>query len=670
MTHTLDALFEPLELGPLTLRNRVMAGPATLLYARDNVLSDRHIAYYRERAAGGAAVLVSEEHAAHPSALGAFRHACTAWEPRAVGPMRNLAAAVHEHGASQLIQLYAPGIADTSTLRLDDWEPLWGPSPLVTPDRGEHVVGMGQAEIDGMVEGFATSAANVAEAGLDGVELHGAHGWLIGQFLSPLFNHRTDAYGGGTEARCRLVLEIAQAVRERAPGLAVGVQLSVDEHVGAAGITPEETGAQIAVLAASGLFDYVSLSTGSQFSRHRTIPPMGTPDAVLAEHGRRAREIVAGRTAIALLGRIRHVATAARLLRDGHADIVGMTRAHLAEPAIAAKARAGHPERITPCVGENECLSRAFAGLEVACVMNPVTGREGDWAVPAPPSPRPRRLTVVGAGPAGLRAAAVAAERGHDVMLLERDDRPGGHLALLAQLPGRGDWQEGVDFLAAAAGRARVRIRLGTAATVDEIQDTGPDAVLLATGADWERTGRDPGRPGAPPIPGADAAHVLDVEDAARRVLAGGPAALGRHIVIVDDAGEVLPIALAELLGQGGARVEIVTRQAQAGARLHATLQAPEVLQRLAALDVHLRPGHVVERIAGDRLELIEGWSGRPAAIEGVDTVVLALRRAPRDDLAVPLREAGIEVHVIGDARAPRRAAEAIYDGERIGREL
>ena len=272
----------------LTLRNRVMAGPATLLYADDNVLSERHIAFYRERAAGGAGVIVSEEHAAHPTALGAFRHACTAWEPRAVGPFTRLAEAVHEHGGRQLIQLYAPGLADSSTLNLDDWGPVWAPSAIVAPD-GERSVAMAQADIDSMVAGFVTSASNVAAAGLDGVELHGAHGWLIGQFLSPMFNRRTDGYGGSTEARCRLALEIAQAVRDHRPGLVLGLQLSVDEYVGDVGITPEETDRQVEILAGSGLFDYLSLSTGSQFSRAPDDPAHRDP-------GRRARRARAPRT--------------------------------------------------------------------------------------------------------------------------------------------------------------------------------------------------------------------------------------------------------------------------------------------------------------------------------------------------------------------------------------
>ena len=292
MTRALDALFEPLELGPLTLRNRVMAGPATLLYARDNVLSDRHIAYYRERAAGGAAVLVSEEHAAHPErarGVPARVHRVGAARGRAVARARGGRARARRPAAHPALRAAARGLRRRSPRRLG--AVCGARRRSSTPD------GRARRRHGRRPTSTAWSRASRRRpptsptAGLDGVELHGAHGWLIGQFLSPMFNRRTDAYGGCTEARCRLALEIAQAVRDAGAGpRASGCSSPSTSTSATSGITPRRPTARSRSSPASGLFDYLSLSTGSQFSRHRTIPPIGHP-------GRRARRARAPRAA-------------------------------------------------------------------------------------------------------------------------------------------------------------------------------------------------------------------------------------------------------------------------------------------------------------------------------------------------------------------------------------
>ena len=530
---------------------------------------------------------------------------------------------------------------------------------------------MAQADIDSMVAGFVTSASNVAAAGLDGVELHGAHGWLIGQFLSPMFNRRTDAYGGSTEARCRLALEIAQAVRDHRRASCSGCSSPSTSTSATSGSRPEETDRQVEILAGSGLFDYVSLSTGSQFSRHRTIPPIGTPDAVLAEHGRRAREIAAGRTAIALLGRIRHVATAARLLDEGAADIVAMTRAHLAEPAMVRRTQGRRGGTVTPCVGENECLSRAFAGRQVTCVLNPMTGRERAW-----PMPRAGRRATAARHRRRRRAGGAARRRGG------RRARPRGHAARAERGGRRPSRAAGPAARAGGLARGRrVPRARRDAPRARGAPRRGRDGGAGRRGRAGRRPRRDRrglGGRRARPRPARRAAHrrrgrahVVDVETAARRALADARPPSAGTSSSSTRAARSCPSASPRSSAAAGARVEIVTRRPQVGARLHATLQAPEVFGRLAALDVHLRPGHGVVRIADRRVELTETLVRPPAAVlEDVDTVVLALRRAPRDGLAAELRDAGLEVHVIGDARSPRRAAEAIHDGERIGRAL
>jgi 2,4-dienoyl-CoA reductase-like NADH-dependent reductase (Old Yellow Enzyme family) len=664
----LAGLWEPLELGTTVIRNRVMVGPTTLLYARDNLLSDRHIAFYTERARGGAGLIVTEEQGAYRFGVGAFEASCTAWSDAAVPQLEKLANAVHSHGAKVFAQLYAAGIADRGSIGVD-WRPVWGPSLVADPEIRELPLVMGEVEIQELIEGFAHSASNVARAGLDGVELHAAHGWLLGQFLSPLYNHRQDGYGGSVAGRCRLTLEIAHAIRERCD-LTLGLQLSFDEYCGDAGITPDDADAQLGLFAASGLFDYVNVSTGSQLSVHMTIPTMEVAEGFLAEHGTRAKAIVGDRMKVALAGRIRTLRAAAALLAGGHADLVAMTRAHFADPFLVRKGREGREAEIVPCIGENECILRAFSDRPVTCLMNPAMGRERRWHVGSlRRTSGALRVLVAGGGPAGLKLAAVAAERGHHVTLFEAATRFGGHLDLLRRLPGRSGWREAIDALVRAAERSGVEICSGETLDRDAALRRSPDVVVCATGSHWSRDGASLTRPDRGPVPGCESAHVLDIATAAERALAD-PRTLGAAVVIVDESGEHLPLGLADVLSAAGVRVEIVTSAAVVGQNALTMLDAPHVLGRLAARDVELSAGYLLERVEGDAVELAQVWSGRPARRAAVDSVVLSMGRVPDDRLFTSLCGLVADLRRVGDALAPRRTVEVIYEAEKVGREL
>jgi 2,4-dienoyl-CoA reductase-like NADH-dependent reductase (Old Yellow Enzyme family) len=646
--------------------------PPPTLYAEANIIGDRHIAFYRERARGGIAVIISEQHAAHATGRGGFRACCSAWDPRAVPQFAKLADAVHEFGALQFVQLWAPGLEDTGALIVDDWHPAVGQSRIRTLRRNTTPVVLDRAGIAEIVASFATSARNVRDGGLDGVEIHGAHGWLVGQFLSPLYNRRGDAYGGSTANRCRFALEIAEAIRTATGGeLAVGIQLSVDEYLGELGITPEDTYAQLELLSRSGLFDYFNLSTGSpQASGHYTIASMEMPEAFLAEHARRAKEIVGERAKIMLVDRIRDVRTAARLVADGATDMVAMARAQLADPFLVQKAQQGRLDEIVPCVGENHCLGRVYGNLELTCMMNPATGRERAWGEGTlGNAAAPRRVVVLGGGPAGLKAAAVAASRGHAVVLFEARGELGGHLDLLARLPGRGDWRLAIDHLAAAARRARVELRLDQRPTLAELAAREPDVVLCATGSSWDRSGFTIARPGRATIPGLESGNVLDLGAALRTAL-DDPRALGPRVLIVDESDGYFAIGLADLLAAAEVEIELVTRQAVVGETVRLAADGHKAFGRLIAAGAGLTAQHLVEAIDGDRIELSHVWTGEPRRIEGVTSVVLAMDRIPDDGPFHEFEPSFPHVERIGDALAPRSAAEAIYEAERVARSL
>ena len=543
------------------------------------------------------------------------------------------------------------------------------PSPIMN----ETPVALSSTDIDELTYDYGQSAANLQEAGIDGVEIHAAHGYLGMQFISPAFNKRTDAYGGSVANRCRFSIEAAEAIRGRVGDrMTVGMRLSFDEFIGEAGVTPELAEKCLDVLAATGLFDYFSISCGSWYSLHRTVPPMGSaPEAFLAPYAKRAKRVVGDRAKVFLAGRVLDLDAAERVLADGAADMVAMVRAHLADPFLVQKTREGRQREIVRCAGTNECMAAPAKGRQVTCVVNPSAGRERVWGEGTlQPATEPKRITVVGAGPAGMRAAGVAAKRGHGVTLVESAPRLGGHLDLLRRLPTRGDWQKVIDDLAVVLELNGVEIRPGVTASATELAAERPDVVVFATGSTWDRTGFSAGRPDRATMPGADQDHVMDVATAAWAAL-GDPAVLGARVLILDDTGTYLPLGLAELLGEGGVEVEVLSRLPVIGDQIAGTQDLPWLLPRLGALNVRLSPNHFIEAIHGSDVDVYETLTRRARQVEAVDTVVLSMLRSPDDVLFRALRDDGtIPTHCIGDAVAPRSVAEAIYEGEKLGREL
>jgi 2,4-dienoyl-CoA reductase-like NADH-dependent reductase (Old Yellow Enzyme family) len=667
----LDILWSELDIGPVRVKHRVMATAHSLAFADDHILSDRHVEYYRERARGGIALLVTEQHAAHPLSLGSFYHCCTAHDRRVIPQFAKLADAVHEHGARQFVQLMVTGVQDKGAM-MTEWHPLWGASRVPSYLHNEVPVTMGQAEIDSIVEGYVQSARNVWVGGLDGVEIHGAHSYLVAQFLSPFYNRRSDAYGGTPIKRCRLALEVAEAMREATNGeIAIGIRLSYEEFMGDRGITAEDTDEQLDHMAASGLFDFFDISAGSYNTLHLAVPTMEVDEAWLLPYGQRAKRIVAGRAKVFLVGRIRTVERAAHVLREEGADMAAMTRAHIADPALVEKAQQGRTDEIVRCINANECLLRNFKQLDVACLVNPVTGREAKWGrgkLASVNGDRRKRVVVVGGGPAGLRFAGAAARRGHDVLLLEAEDELGGHVNLIKRLPNRGTWQDAIDGLRVALEKAGARYELGIEATVAGVESREPDVVVCATGATWNRDGFSSYRWDRDALPGANGENVVDLASAVRQAL-DDPGALGGDVLILDDTGEYLPIGLADLISQQGVAVEIVTRKASVGEEVIGAFEAPFVYPRLLGNGVRFSPQQFVEQIDGREVELYGVWGGPHRTVE-VDTVVLSMYRTPRDGLAQELRGRVDDVRVIGDALAPRRTIEVIYEGEKFGREL
>jgi len=666
----LDVLWQPLEVGTTTLKNRVMTSAHSLAYSKDHILSDRHIAYYRERAMGGLALLISEQHAAHQLSLGSFYNCITAWEERCIPQMERLAETIHEHDCAMFIELAIMGVQDKGHM-FSPWHPLWGVSrvPSVIHNEIPHVVG--KREIRSLVEGYVQSVRNVKRSGLDGVELHGAHSYGIAQFLSPFYNRRTDEYGGSVRNRCRFAIEVADAVRQAVGDFTMGIRLSFDEFAGEAGITGEQSEEILDILAETGHFDFFDLSGGNYHNLHLAVAPMSVPDGFMIPFGRRAKEVVGDRAKVFIVGRIRHIDMAADIVANSWADMVCMTRAHITDPALVRKAQEGRKHETHICVGANECILRNFQQRDIFCMVNPVTGREAEWgegSLQVVAGERSKKVVVVGGGPAGMKSAAVAGRRGHEVVLFERSDELGGHINLIKHLPTRTAWQDAIDNLLTEMRTGGVEVRTGVDVTRELLDGEAPDAVVCATGSTWDCTGFSVTRTDRDELPGVDQDNVLDVGTAIVAALED-PAALGSSVLIVDDTGEYLPLGLAELLADNGASVEVVCPRAVVGENVAGALEGSHIYPRLEGKGVRLTANAFVESVSGNEAEVYSVWGGWRRT-EAVDTVVLSLLRTPNDELFREIEGAYPAVHQVGDAVAPRRTIIAIYEGEKAGREI
>lgn len=666
-------IWQPIRIGNVEVKNRILMTAMTSNYAEDHIISDRHIAFYRERACGGAALMITEQQGAYPYMKGSFHMGCSAFDKRSIPQYGKLADAVHEHGARIFAQLAGWGVHDKGAMIMDEWHPLWAASGVPSILHHETPMVMGEEEIKQVIAGFGQSALHVKIGGLDGVELHGAHSYMLGQFLSPAYNKRTDRYGGSVRKRCQLIVDIIEEVRRRVGAdLVVGIRLTFDEFLGPAGITQEQAAEQLDLFASTGMFDFFNISGGGYHTIHYAAPPMTVPQGFMIPFGKRAKEIVGNRAKVFIVGRIVELAMAEKALADGAADMVGMMRAMLADPFMMQKAREGREQEITRCAGVYECGSRLFQNREVACMLNPVAGRERQWGagtLKMVPSHEARRIVVVGGGPAGMRTAAMAARRGHRVTLLEKQDVLGGHINLIKRLPTRGEWQTAIDNLARDLKSAGVDVRLNTTAAHGTLPSLAPDTVICATGARYEKTGLSPYRPDRESIPGHTQDNVRDVASAVHAALAD-PRSLGTKVLILDDTAAFLPFGLAELLAHAGAEVEVVTPHMFAGEDVFRTSEMAFLFDRLARLNVRITAQQIIDRIEGDQAEIRSIWGGNTRTVSGVSTFVIAVSRAPNDELYEELKSLFKDVRRVGDALAPRRTAEVIYEGEQLGREL
>ena len=513
------------------------------------------------------------------------------------------------------------------------------------------------------VAAYAEGARTMREAGFDGVELFAAQGYLLSEFLSPHVNQRTDRYGGSLENRMRFMVEALAAIRaEHGDNLVLGVRMNGEDGV-PGGLTLEDSQEIARRLAEAGLVDYLNISGLSYLDWPGWIADLNAPPALFAGSAQRIKEAVPD-LPVCVVGRIGDPVLAEGILAKGHADLVGMARALISDPDLPNKAQRGDLDDIRRCTyGNQSCIMGLMQGRGVGCVHNAAVGNEavlGNGTVK--PAAAPGQIIVVGGGPAGMAAARMAAERGHHVTLFERNDELGGQNRMTARIKSRRTYGETTRWLAHRLGRAGVDVRLGRAVTAADILDAAADAVVIASGSTPRRTGYSSYRPDVSRLPGAELPHVVTVWD-----VFSNEAAIGERVVLIDEDPHFAGIFTAEHLADLGRRVDVVTPGVHAGRTIEIGF-VPQLYHRILPKGVTVTPDTFVTGIEAHAVTCESRYTGAASRIEGVDTVVLAMGNEVDDGLYRELAGRVAKLHTVGDCVAPRNMADAIFDGERLGR--
>jgi 2,4-dienoyl-CoA reductase-like NADH-dependent reductase (Old Yellow Enzyme family)/thioredoxin reductase len=622
---TTSALFAPLEFAGLRVKNRLVMAPMGSCQSDDQgFVTDQTVAYYRRRAEGGVGMITVEAALVTPDSHG--------HEPRLHGPefvpgMRRVVEAIREHDVTVGIQLMHPGRQVTSG-------PTVGPSgvPLNSFAPTPHVLTVD--EIHKAVQQYAAAARHAQEAGFEFVEVHGAHGYLPSDFLSPVVNQRDDEYGGSLERRARFVLEVARAIRE-AVDIPLFWRLSGEELTEGGYSVDDQV--QVAQWLEEAGVACLSMSAGTWLTIQVTVAPMYIERGAMVPYAHRIKQEVS--VPVIAVGRLDDPELAERVIADGSADLVMIGRGLLADPDWPRKVGEGDAGDVRPCIACNACVDLVARGLEMRCAVNPELGHEHGWELV--PAAAARRVMVVGSGPTGMEAARIARLRGHDVSIWERDGEIGGKLDVASRAPSKSEVLRYRDYQVRKLDQLGVDVHVGVDVTADVVERENPDVVMLATGAE----------PLFPPIPGIDGPTVVDAQDILYRRV---PFAAGDHIAIV--GGSATGCETAELLVEEGVDVTILEMQGSIGHGIE-QITRRRLVRELKKAGVHVLTKSKVVAIEPDRL-VYEAEDGTTHDVVA-SRVALAVGWRPRgEQLAQPL--AGRELVVLGDAERPADFVAAV----------
>lgn len=639
-------LFSPLDVGPVRLKNRIFSSGHDTVMVHDGHVTEQLVAYHAARAAGGAGLIIVQVAGVHETAR-YTAHVLMATGDDCIAGYERIVEAVAPHGCRLFGQLFHPG---REVMESQDGSAPVALAPSVVPNERFHVMprALTLPLIEEIIDGYRLAAGRLQRAGLDGVEIVASHGYLPAQFLNPRTNLRDDAYGGDPARRMRFLEEVVNAVRsEVGASIAVGVRISADE-LDPEGLTADDALATCVSLSGGGMVDYLHVTAGTSASlsgSDHIVPPMQIQAAYTVPMAAAIRARVD--VPVFVAGRINQPQEAERAIADGSADACAMTRALICDPEMPALAAKGRTEEIRACIACNQaCIGHFHLGYSISCIQHPETGRELRFGKRRR-ARESRDVMVIGGGPAGLKAAAVAAERGHRVALYEATRRLGGQILLAERLPDRGEFGGAVTNLVGEAERAGVKLVTEVEVDAAFVAQQAPEVVVVATGA----------LPRRPPIEVLGDPSMID----AWALLQGARLDPG-HSVVVDWRGDWVGCGIARMLAESGHRVTLCANDYAAGGALQQYVRDAHV----AALErarVTVQPLVRLYGVDDDTVYLQHILTGEPVIVEKVAHVVLAMGHRPRSELLDELVASGATPIPVGDCLAPRSVEEAVLEG-------
>ena len=645
MATTFTRLLSPIKIGPKVIKNRILVTAHVPGLEKNNLISDEYILYQHAKAKGGAGLQISGATAIHSTGSVGAGRGLNGSNPKVIIGYKRLAKAIHQEGGRFLIQL---GHSAATVNDQEAGRPLIAPSSIQSQLIRETPEIMTIAMIEEIIHSYYLSAKHVKEGDLDGVEILAAFGFLVGAFMSPFTNKRTDKYGGSLENRLKFPLEVVDAVRKGVgKDLIVGMRLPGDERV-EGGLNQDSMISISEVLCRNSELDYLNIIVGTNYDRIQRMehwPPTPAPPGLFVPLAAAIKAKVA--IPVFTTGRITDPVLAETILANNHADMIGMTRAQIADPKLVQKIMENRLDDIRPCIGANLCISQATEAKPIRCIHNPIIGRETLWQG-KPESKKLKKVTIIGGGPAGLEAARVAAKIGHHVTLFEQSNKLGGQFRIWSKAPLTAEFIKSINWYEAQLRKLQVKVRLNRKIEENEIEKFDTDVIIMATGSKACKENLTDGNIKSEIL-------VLSPEEVFIQEQEN------KRIVLIDEGGGRNGISAIDAILKNNL-ITIVSTDFLIGEMINPNLRTP-IYKKFLAQGVKFIPCCKLARLLKNDVVIKNIYSNKEQTIKNVDTIINWRGNQIVNNLQAAIERQTITSKIIGDCRAPRQVHIAIAEG-------